>query len=361
MADLAIAQIDPDFWRGRRVLLTGHTGFKGAWLCVLLRELRAEVTGFGAGEPTSPSLFGTLKLGRRVTSVTGDVRDPRAVQRGFEEGRPDVVIHMAAQALVRRSYEDPVGTYATNVLGTANVLEVARAEPSLHAVLIVTSDKCYRLPPDGRPCAEDDPLGGEDPYSSSKACAELVTAAYRDSFARDGGPAIASARAGNVIGGGDWAPDRLVPDAMRAGLDGLPFAVRNPNAVRPWQHVLNPLAGYLVLVERLCSDPDAAGPWNIGPDPRDERPVSEVAAAVCELWGEGLAWEATDMGGPAEAPVLRIDSTKAREQLGWHPAWDLDDALRATVSWFRRYRDATAADTTVEQARAYLAGEPPPV
>ncbi len=360
VADLGIA-VDPGFWRGRRVLVTGHTGFKGAWLCTLLLELGADVAGFAAGEPSGTSLFGMLDLGPRVESVGGDLRDPDEVGRGIDEARPDVVIHMGAQALVRRSYEDPVGTYATNVLGTANVLEAVRAHPSASAALVVTSDKCYRLPVDGTRCVEDDPLGGEDPYSSSKACAELVTAAYRESFASDGGPAIASARAGNVIGGGDWAADRLVPDAMRAALDGSGFAVRNPEAVRPWQHVLNPLAGYLSLVERISTDRAEAGPWNFGPEPADERTVRDVATAICELWGDGLAWDAVDAGGPAEARVLRIDSTKAQERLGWRPLWDLDAGLRATVSWFKRYRDGAGADATVEQARAYLAGSPPPV
>src|SRR5436309_6393253 len=296
---------DPAFWRGRRVLVTGHTGFKGAWLTVLLLELGAEVTGFGRGEPTQPSLFGTLELGSRVESIAGDVRDAAAVRDAVAAAKPEAVVHMAAQALVRRSYEDPVGTYATNVLGTANVLEAVRGDDGVRAALMVTSDKCYRPRSDGRPCAEGDPLGGEDPYSSSKACAELVTSAYRDSFDGDG-PAIASARAGNVIGGGDWAPDRLVPDAMRAALDGSSFAVRRPDAVRPWQHVLNPLAGYLALLERVSSDRKAAGPWNFGPAARDEQPVRVVADTICELWGDNLVWEPVDTDGPAEAPVLRI-------------------------------------------------------
>jgi CDP-glucose 4,6-dehydratase len=271
-----------------------------------------------------------------------------------------VVIHMAAQAIVRRSHEDPVGTYATNVLGTANVLEAARAADGIEAVIVVTSDKCYRPRADGQPCVEGDPLGGEDPYSSSKACAELVTDAYRESFAPNGGPAIASARAGNVIGGGDWAADRLVPDAMRAALDGSSFAIRRPDAVRPWQHVLNPLSGYLALVERVAADPAAAGPWNFGPDPDDEQPVRNVADTICELWGNGLRWDAGNADGPAEVQVLRIDSSKARQQLGWAPHWDLRDGLAATVRWFARYRDGDATNATVEQVRAYLDGAPPP-
>ena len=356
MADLGL---DPAFWRDRRVLVTGHTGFKGAWLCVLLRELGAELIGFGRGEPTKPSLFGILELDGRLRSMSGDVRDAAAVRSAVYEAQPDVVVHLAAQSLVRRSYEDPVGTYATNVLGTANVLEALRGDSGVKAALVVTSDKCYRPHSDGRACVEGDPLGGEDPYSSSKACAELVTSAYRDSFGRDG-PAIASARAGNVIGGGDWAEDRLVPDAMRAALAGSAFAIRRPDAVRPWQHVLNPLTGYLLLMERLCSDRSAAGPWNFGPEARDEQPVRAVADTICELWGEGLAWESADGGGPSEVPMLRIDSTKARQDLGWQPAWDLQAGLQATVSWFKRHRDDDAAAATTEQARAFLAGAPPP-
>lgn len=361
MADLGLAHVDPKFWRGRRVLVTGHTGFKGAWLCALLTELGADVVGFGRGEPpTQPSLFESLELERHIASVPGDVRSDDAVRGAFDGRAAEVVIHMAAQALVRRSYEDPVGTFATNVIGTANVLEAARAEPSVRAVLVVTSDKCYRPRADGRPCAEDAPLGGHDPYSSSKACAELVTSAYREFLGRRRAPAIASARSGNVIGGGDWAPDRLVPDAMRAALAGAALTVRNPASVRPWQHVLNPLTGYLALVERLCSDPGAGGPWNFGPDARDERPVREVADMICSLWGNGFSWRAVEDGGPSETPVLRIDSTKARDRLGWTPPWGLEEGVRATVSWFRRYREGDPAGATREQVRAYLAGGPPP-
>ncbi|MEA2375926.1 MAG: CDP-glucose 4,6-dehydratase [Thermoleophilaceae bacterium] len=328
--------VDPALWRGRRVLVTGHTGFKGSWLCLWLGQLGAEVHGFGLPVPTTPSLHDLLSL---PSGTTGDIRDIDAVTAAIKGARPEVVFHLAAQPLVRHSYLDPIGTYDTNVMGTANVLEAARSEARV--VVVVTSDKCYEPHADGAPCREGDPLGGADPYSSSKACAELVTAAYRRSFAGDGdgGPAIASARAGNVIGGGDWAADRLVPDAMRAALAGQALAVRNPDAVRPWQHVLSPLSGYLRLAEALWQSPAAAGAWNFGPDAGDERPVRWIADRVCGLWGSGLRWASMDDGGPAETAVLRLDSSKARSELGWAPGWDLEAALGATVDWFRAYRD----------------------
>jgi CDP-glucose 4,6-dehydratase len=325
--------IERSFWDGRRVLVTGHTGFKGAWLVLWLRELGAAVSGFGLAPPTEPSLYAGARAGDGVDEHAGDVRDAAAVRAAVQAARPEVVIHMAAQPLVRRSYDEPVLTYEVNALGTANVLEALRRAPDARAVVVVTSDKCYEPRPDGSPCREGDPLGGADPYSSSKACAELVAAAYRRSF--PGGPAVATARAGNVIGGGDWARDRLVPDAMRAALRGEELVVRNPSAVRPWQHVLCPLAGYLALAERVWADPSAAGPWNLGPDPGDELPVSAIADRLCELWGGGFRWRAEGDGGPPETAVLRLDSTKARELLGWRPAWGLDASLAATVEWTR--------------------------
>jgi CDP-glucose 4,6-dehydratase len=325
--------LDPAFWRGRRVLVTGHTGFKGSWTCLWLRELGSEVTGFALDPPTDPSLFEDADVATALDDRRGDVRDAAAVRAVVAAARPEITLHMAAQPLVRRSFEEPLATYEANVMGTAHVLDALRDSPGARVAIVVTSDKCYEPRADGRPCREDDPLGGADPYSSSKACAELVTAAYRRSF--PGGPAIASVRAGNVIGGGDWAADRLVPDAIRAALGGGELVVRNPRAVRPWQHVLGPLAGYLALAQRLWDDPQAAGAWNFGPDPADELPVSEVAERVCDLWGAGLRWRAEADGGPPETALLRLDSSKARAELGWVPAWNIDSGLRATVEWFR--------------------------
>jgi CDP-glucose 4,6-dehydratase len=323
---------DPSFWSGRRVLVTGHTGFKGAWLCVWLRELGASVAGFGLDPPTAPSLYEAARVGDGLDDRRGDVRDPEAVREGVLGAAPEVLVHMAAQPLVRHSYDDPLGTYAANVMGTAHVLEALR-DADARVAIVVTSDKCYAPRPDGAPCREGDPLGGADPYSASKACAELVTAAYRRLAA--GATAIATARAGNVIGGGDWARDRLVPDAMRAALSGGELRVRNPDAVRPWQHVLSPLSGYLALAERLWDDPGLAGAWNLGPDAADELPVRTVADRVCDLWGEGLRWRAEGDDGPPETELLRLDSGKARERLGWLPAWGLGEALGATVDWHR--------------------------
>ena len=345
---------EPAFWRGRRVLVTGHTGFKGAWLVLWLRELGAAVTGFSLDPPTDPSLYAAARVGDGIDEMRGDVCEAAAVHRAFQASRAEVVIHMAAQPLVRRSFRDPLGTYATNVMGTVHVLEALRAAPDARAAVVVTSDKCYEPRADGAPCREDDRLGGRDPYSSSKACAELVTAAYRGSF--PGVAATASGRAGNVIGGGDWAPHRLVPDAIRAALAGEELVVRNPDAVRPWQHVLGPLSGYLMLAERLWDDRSAASAWNFGPDRGDELPVRQVADRACELWGEGLRWTASGDGGPPETAVLRLDSAKARQELGWRPAWDLDRALAATVDWHRAVRDrADAREVCAVQIADYAA------
>lgn len=342
--------VDGDFWRGRRVLVTGHTGFKGGWLTLWLRELGAEPLGLALGPPSTPSLYDVARVGELVDDRNVDIRDRDAVQRAVRELRPEIVFHMAAQPLVRTSFAKPVETYEVNVLGTAHVLEACR---DAARVIVVTSDKCYAPRSDGAACVEDDPLGGADPYSSSKAGVELLAASWRHSFG-DGGPSIATARAGNVIGGGDWAKDRLIPDAMRAALGGRPLLVRNPDAVRPWQHVLNPLAGYLMLGERM----DAAEAWNFGPRPGDELPVRAIADRIRDLWGGEFDWRAEADGGPPETAVLRLDSAKARERLGWEPGWDLDRGLAATVEWFRAWgRGDDAREVSLAQIRAF-AGTP---
>jgi CDP-glucose 4,6-dehydratase len=345
--------LDPAFWRGRKVLITGHTGFKGSWLSLWLNHLGAHVVGYSLGIPTDPSLFEIARVDEGVLSLEGDVRDGQSVAHAVEQHRPEIVIHMAAQALVRQSFNDPVATYETNVLGTVNVLEGSRACSSVKAVLVVTSDKCYEDDGTGAPHIEEAPLGGSDPYSSSKACAELVVNAYRRSFGATG-PALASVRAGNVIGGGDWAQDRLVPDLVRAALTGREALVRNPDAVRPWQHVLEPLAGYLLLGERLLDNGSHAEAWNFGPRGEDARPVRWVVERFADLWEQPFAWRVDGEAAVSERHLLRLDASKARARLGWDPRWDLERALRRTVEWYRAYGAGTDLRAlTLEQIAAY--------
>ena len=337
--------------------ITGHTGFKGSWLCLWLGELGADVSGLSLGVPTEPSLFELAGVERRVRSTIGDVRDFEVVRDFVTASRPEVVFHMAAQPLVRHSLREPLVTYATNVMGTANVLEAVRTIGGVGAVVNVTSDKCYEERDLGRGYREGDPLGGSDPYSSSKGAAELVAAAYRRSFfGGHEGPRLASVRAGNVIGGGDWGEDRLVPDLMRAALAGAPLRVRNPDAVRPWQHVLNALSGYLTVAESLLGSPVAAEAWNFGPDPGDARPVREVVERLCELWGDGLRWESDPRAHPREAPHLALDSGAAERHLGWTPSWDLHRALGAVVEWHRAVAGGgDAREVSLAQIAAFAA------
>jgi CDP-glucose 4,6-dehydratase len=351
--------IDREFWRGRRVLLTGHTGFKGAWMSMLLGSLGARVQGFALA-PEEPSLFTSCTVDADVAHRIGDVRDLDAVQWAVSEGEPEIVIHMAAQSLVQRSYAEPVVTYVTNVMGTVNVLEAIRCAPTVRAALIVTSDKCYENHGSERGYRETDAFGGSDPYSSSKGCAEIVTTAYRRSFfANANACRVATARAGNVIGGGDWARDRLVPDAMRAFSSGTPLRVRNPRAVRPWQHVLNPTFGYLGLAQRLCEDGDAfAAGWNFGPGDSDSLSVGSVVERLVTRWGSDARWEteASPQWHP-EAPQLRLDSTKSLSLLGWAPLLDIETALTLTVEWYRACRDgADMRAFTLEQIDRALHG-----
>lgn len=320
------------------MLVTGHTGFKGAWLSLWLQSLGARLTGLSLGAaPTEPSLYELARVGDgMLTSVACDIRDPHAVTSALVAAGPEIVIHMAAQPLVRRSLAAPRETYETNVMGTVNVLEAVRACPGVRAVLVVTSDKCYDNRESPRGYREGDPLGGHDPYSSSKAAAELVTSAYRHAFLSDpDGPRLASARAGNVIGGGDWGEDRLIPDIVRAAAGEQTLRLRNPGAVRPWQHVLDPLGGYLVLAQALYDSPDYARAWNFGPDERDAHTVEWVVQRFSELWPGGVSWTADDRAHPRETRHLRLDSSQARERLGWRPAMSLEDGLAVTVAWFR--------------------------
>ena len=350
------ALVSKSFWAGRRVLVTGHTGFKGAWLSLWLQALGAEVAGLSLGRPSEPALYDLARVGEGMRSIEGDVRDPQVVARALEETRPEVVLHLAAQPIVRRSYGDPVGTYATNVMGTVHVLEAARLTPGVRVVVNVTSDKCYANREWTWGYREYEPMGGQDPYSSSKGCSELVTAAYRESFFADpDGPRVASARAGNVVGGGDWGEDRLIPDLVRAALAGEPAVVRNPGSIRPWQHVLNPLSGYLALAERLWADPEAAEGWNFGPDEADAWPVSRIAARLAELWGGKFAWTCEDSGKAVhEATYLKLDSSKARSALGWRASWDLDAGLRAIVDWYAAYgAEADMRETTLGQIESF--------
>jgi CDP-glucose 4,6-dehydratase len=340
---------------GRRVLLTGHTGFKGSWLTRWLLDLGADVTGYALGPDTEPSLFDDLDLGRAMDSRIGDVRDTATLTALVGEVRPEIVLHLAAQPLVRRSYAEPRYTFETNIMGTVNVLEAVRGCADTRVVVNVTTDKVYENPETGAAFSEDEPLGGHDPYSASKAGSEIVTASYRRSFFSDGAdPAVASARAGNVIGGGDWAADRLVPDCARALAAGDPVIVRNPGSVRPWQHVLEPLSGYLHLAASLLNEPGLAGAFNFGPDPSMAATVGDLVDRFVAAWGDG-AWETPEMAAqPHEAGQLRLDIEKSRRVLGWFPIWDFEQTVDRTARWYREYRGAcAAADLVAEDLAAY--------
>lgn len=333
-----LENMEVSFWKSRRVFVTGHTGFKGSWLSLWLASLGAEVCGFALEPNTDPNLFTVLGLGEQVRSIKGDVRNLAAIVAAVHEFRPEMIFHLAAQPLVRYSYEHPVETYATNVMGTVHLLEAVRRTPSVKVAVNVTSDKCYENRERPEPYREDEAMGGHDPYSSSKGCAELVTSAYRRSYFPHGTPAVGSARAGNVIGGGDWAADRIVPDIVRAFTAGEPVVVRNPNAVRPWQHVLEPLSGYLTLAERLYYNGIRySGAWNFGPDEGDAQPVSRLVDSMVRLWGEGASWKLAEQKSVHEANLLRLDSAKARAELKWHPRWTLDQALEKTMQWYREF------------------------
>lgn len=337
--------LDRAFWAGRRVLITGHTGFKGSWLTLLLKKLGAEIAGLALPPDATPNLFELAAVADGIDHRVGDITSLPAVEAAFAAHRPEIVLHLAAQSLVQESYRDPVGTYATNVLGTVHVLDTVRRCPSVRAVVVVSSDKCY----DNREWVwayrETDRLGGHDPYSNSKSCTELVTHAYRRSFFppsrhAEHRVAIASARAGNVIGGGDWAADRLVPDAVRALAAGTVLAIRNPTATRPWQHVLDPVVGYLLLAQRLVADgPQFGEAWNFGPDPIGDASVEHLLALLAKHWSGRPQWRLAAEKAAPEAMALRLDSAKVRGALGWRPLFALDEAIRLTASWYLAWRD----------------------
>ncbi|MFA7402720.1 MAG: CDP-glucose 4,6-dehydratase [Pelobacteraceae bacterium] len=354
--------INSSFWRGKRVFLTGHTGFKGSWLCLWLNSLGAKVTGYALEPPTTPSLYELARVDDLITSVIADVRDLERLKAEMLAASPDMVIHMAAQPLVRDSYKIPVETYATNVMGTVHLLEAVRSCPGVKAVINVTTDKCYENREWVWGYRENEPMGGHDPYSNSKGCSELVTAAFRSSYFNPSdysnhGVALASARAGNVIGGGDWAPDRLIPDIIRAILAEEPVLIRNPTATRPWQHVLEPLSGYLLLAQKLYEDgADYAEGWNFGPSDEDARPVEWIVNRLCEQWGNGARYESDNAVHPHEARYLKLDCSKARAELGWQPRWSLERTLDSIIAWTHAYlRQADLRNECIQQIKEYQA------
>ena len=334
-----MSTIDKDFWQGKRVFLTGHTGFKGSWLSLWLVSLGAKVKGYALSPPTSPSLFIEANIDSIIDSQIADIRDQDTLHESMTKFSPDILIHMAAQPLVRYSYDAPIETYEVNVIGTAKVLEVARSCPNLKAIVNITTDKCYENDERAEGYKEDDPMGGYDPYSSSKGCAELVASSYRRSFLQDQGVGLASVRAGNVIGGGDWADDRLIPDILRSFENGSPVVIRNPKATRPWQHVLEPLSGYLILAQRLYEEQKKyAEGWNFGPNEQDVKPVDWILDKMILKWPDS-SWKLDSNSSPHEAGFLKLDIAKAKAKLGWNPVWELSHTLEKIIGWHRAWLD----------------------
>lgn len=335
--------MNSSFWKGKKVLLTGHTGFKGSWLSIWLQKLGVELVGFSKSIPTKPSLFELANVEKNMTSIMGDVRDFNHLKKVIYEHKPEIVIHMAAQSLLHESYKDPMETYSTNVMGTVNMLEAIRQSDHVHVVINVTSDKCYENNGSMHIHQENDPMGGYDPYSSSKGCAELVTSSFRNSFFNPTdfekhGITLASVRAGNVIGGGDWARDRLIPDIMNGILEHNTIKIRNPQAIRPWQFVLEPLRGYLLLAEKMWNNHlGYSEAWNFGPNDDDAKPVSWILDKLTELWGNNIRWELNTKNFEHESNFLRLDCTKAKNKLGWTPKTSLSDALKLVVEWYKNY------------------------
>ena len=349
--------MNPKFWVDKRVLVTGHTGFKGSWLSLWLQTLGANLMGLALEPPTTPNMIELANIGEGMKSYVADIRDFNAVEKVVSEARPEIVIHMAAQPLVRYSYQNPIETYATNVMGTVHLLEALQKQAGTKTVVNVTSDKCYENKEWVWGYREDEPMGGFDPYSNSKGCAELVTSAYRRSFFQDKGIGLASARAGNVIGGGDWAQDRLIPDILKSFQAHEPVFIRSPDATRPWQHVLEPLSGYLALAEALWNDPvQFAQAWNFGPKEEDAKPVSWMVDCMVDLWGEGASWNLNHEQQPYEAHFLKLDTSKSRGALSWAPRWDIHKALDKTIAWHKAWLSCENLKRfTIEQINEYSA------
>jgi len=353
------------FWHRKRVFITGHTGFKGSWLCLWLHKLGAQVFGYSLAPPTDPSMFELARIDELVSSTIADVRDGEQLKTAMQSARPDMVIHMAAQPLVRDSYKNPAETYAINVMGTVNLLEAVRACSSVRAVVSVTTDKCYENREWHWGYRESEPMGGYDPYSSSKGCAELITSAYRRSFFNvqhsngstvQHGAAIASARAGNVIGGGDWAVDRLICDCIRSLLSDRKIVIRNPQAIRPWQHVLEPLSGYLLLAQKLYQEGSSyAEGWNFGPNDEDAKTVEWIVRQLCHKWGKDASYEYDETSHPHEAHYLKLDCSKAKAMLGWSPRWNLEQTIDSIVEWVLAYRNGKdMREVSLKQLDDYL-------
>jgi CDP-glucose 4,6-dehydratase len=354
-----------DFYKGKKIFITGHTGFKGSWLSLWLHSMGAEVTGYALEPPTKPSIFKICNIASQIKSIHGDICNREALTTSMKQTKPDIVIHMAAQPLVRDSYKYPIETLETNIMGTANLLEAIRQCPGVKAVVNITSDKCYENKEWVWGYRENEPMGGHDPYSCSKACSELVTSAYRNSFfqseTNQSVAALASARAGNVIGGGDWATDRLVPDCFRALLNNEPIVIRNPNAIRPWQHVLEPLYGYLLLAMKLYeTGTPFAEAWNFGPLEDDARPVEWIVQEICKLWDNSASYQLDQGKHPHEANYLKLDCSKTKTKLEWFPRWQLKTALKKTVQWTRAYQQKqNMTEICLQQIKEYMATSGP--
>jgi len=346
-----------DFYKNKKILVTGHTGFKGSWLCRMLILAGAEITGYSLAPPTEPNLFSLSGIEEKMDSIIGDIRDLPHLMAVFHKAEPEIVFHLAAQPIVRDSYKEPVYTYETNVIGTVNLLECVRLHSCVKSFLNVTTDKVYHNQEWEWGYRENDPLDGYDPYSNSKSCSELVTGSYKNSFFKAAGPAISTARAGNVIGGGDFANDRIIPDCVRAAIKGAPIIVRNPHSIRPYQHVLEPLSAYLLIGQKQYESKKFEGCYNVGPEDADCITTGALADLFCESWGEGITWSAQPDGGPHEASFLRLDCSKMKKVFGWKSRWDIKQAVTKTVEWSKIYEERAAVALCMDrQIKEFLEG-----